>query len=293
MSSFNAAVDLLAPNLVPGRADRIAYVDDREQVSFAELEARSNRFGWMLHTLGVRPEERVFMVMLDTIDFVAVFLGAIKMGAVPVPVNTMLQPGDYVPMLADSRARLLVVSDVLAARLQRPDLPARRRRDHRPARRAADARGRVRHPRAPRRQRVQRRADAVRRLQTFHGPWTRTGDRYVRDGDGYYTHCGRADDMLKVGGIWVSPVEVESALVAHEAVLEAAVVGHPDADDLIKPRAFVVLRHGHSASPELAASLQTFVKSRLAPYKYPRWIEFVDALPRTATGKLQRFRLRA
>jgi benzoate-CoA ligase family protein len=130
-------------------------------------------------------------------------------------------------------------------------------------------------------------------LGTFHGPWTRTGDRYVRDADGYYTYAGRADDMLKVGGIWVSPFEVESALSAHDAVLEAAVVGHEDDAGLVKPRAFVVLKSPGTGTDVLADELKAFVKGRLAPYKYPRWIVFVDELPKTATGKIQRFRLRA
>ncbi|MDB5217270.1 MAG: Benzoate-CoA ligase [Myxococcaceae bacterium] len=130
-------------------------------------------------------------------------------------------------------------------------------------------------------------------LANFHGPWTRTGDRYVRDGDGYHTYAGRSDDMLKVGGIWVSPFEVESALSAHDAVLEAAVVGHGDSDGLVKPRAFVVLAEGRTGSETLIAELQAFVKAKLAPYKYPRWIEFTTELPKTATGKIQRFKLRA
>jgi benzoate-CoA ligase family protein len=130
-------------------------------------------------------------------------------------------------------------------------------------------------------------------LATFHGPWTKTGDRYVRDADGYYTYSGRADDMLKAGGIWVSPFEVESALAAHDAVLEAAVVGHPDQDGLVKPKAFVVLKRAERASPELEAELKAFVKERLAPYKYPRWVEFRTELPKTATGKIQRFKLRS
>jgi benzoate-CoA ligase family protein len=129
-------------------------------------------------------------------------------------------------------------------------------------------------------------------LATFHGPWTRTGDRYTRDADGYYVYGGRSDDMLKVGGIWVSPFEVESALAAHEAVLEAAVVGHADADGLVKPKAFVVLKQPDVAPPGIVTELQGFVKGRLAPYKYPRWIEVVRELPKTATGKIQRFRLR-
>ncbi len=130
-------------------------------------------------------------------------------------------------------------------------------------------------------------------LGSFHGPWTRTGDRYVRDDEGYYTYAGRADDMLKVGGIWVSPFEVESALSEHDAVIEAAVVGHPDGEGLIKPRAFVVLAEGRDGSEALVAELQVFVKAKLALYKYPRWIEFRSALPKTATGKIQRFKLRA
>jgi len=128
---------------------------------------------------------------------------------------------------------------------------------------------------------------------TFIGRWTRSGDKYVRDAEGFYTYCGRSDDMLKVGGIWVAPFEVEAALMTHDSVLEAAVVGHADEARLVKPKAFVVLRPGLAGSPELAESLQGHVKSRLAPYKYPRWIEFVADLPKTATGKIQRFKLRA
>jgi benzoate-CoA ligase family protein len=131
-----------------------------------------------------------------------------------------------------------------------------------------------------------------RSLATFHGPWTRTGDRYVRDADGYYTYCGRADDMLKVGGIWVSPFEVESALTAHPLVLEAAVVGAPDADGLVKPKAFVVLKDLGRRSEAVVDELKAFVKDRIAHYKYPRWIELVEELPKTATGKIQRYKLR-
>ncbi len=129
-------------------------------------------------------------------------------------------------------------------------------------------------------------------LATFQGPWTRTGDQYTVSADGLFTYCGRNDDMLKVGGIWVSPFEVESALLAHERVVEAGVVGREDEHGLVKPQAFVVLDNPVDASPGLAESLQQFVKTRLAPYKYPRWIEFVAALPKTATGKVQRFKLR-
>ncbi len=128
---------------------------------------------------------------------------------------------------------------------------------------------------------------------TLYGHWIQTGDKYYQDRDGYFWYCGRADDMLKVGGIWVSPVEVEATLVGHPAVLEAAVVGQEDSDRLVKPKAFVVLKEPASASPALADELKAFVKDRIAPYKYPRWIEFVSELPKTATGKIQRFKLRA
>jgi 4-hydroxybenzoate-CoA ligase len=124
-------------------------------------------------------------------------------------------------------------------------------------------------------------------VAAFRGPWTYTGDKYYQDEGGYFVCCGRSDDMIKAGGIWVSPAEVEACLVEHPSVLEAAVVGHADENGLTKPKAFVV-RKGDCTGEEL----QAHVKSRLAPYKYPRWIEFVEALPKTATGKIQRFRLR-
>jgi benzoate-CoA ligase len=125
---------------------------------------------------------------------------------------------------------------------------------------------------------------------TFAGEWTRSGDKYTRDADGYYTYGGRSDDMLKVGGIYVSPFEVEACLMTHAAVLEAAVIGAADTDQLVKPKAYVVLKSGQEATAE---ELQMHVKSVLAPYKYPRWIQFVPELPKTATGKIQRFKLRA
>jgi benzoate-CoA ligase family protein len=128
---------------------------------------------------------------------------------------------------------------------------------------------------------------------TIQGEWIRTGDRYYQDDAGFYWHAGRSDDMLKVGGQWVSPIEVERALLAHAAVHECAVVGREDADGLTKPMAFVVLRDGHDASGELAQELQQFVRATLAEYKRPRWVEFLAELPRTPTGKIQRFKLRA
>jgi benzoate-CoA ligase len=127
---------------------------------------------------------------------------------------------------------------------------------------------------------------------TFQGGWTRSGDKYVLDADGYYTYAGRSDDMLKVSGQYVSPFEVESAVASHPDVLEAAVVGAADADGLIKPRAFIVLKDPSLAGDALADAIQAHVKQRLAPFKYPRWVEFVAELPKTATGKIQRFKLR-
>jgi len=125
--------------------------------------------------------------------------------------------------------------------------------------------------------------------ETFQGAWTKSGDKYVRNADGTYTYSGRSDDMLKVSGIYVSPFEVEATLVQHSAVLEAAVIGMIDSDGLTKTKAFVVLKSGHTATAE---ELKVFVKERLAPYKYPRVIEFLAELPKTATGKIQRFKLR-
>jgi len=131
-----------------------------------------------------------------------------------------------------------------------------------------------------------------RSRRTFEGEWTRSGDKYTRDANGYYTYQGRTDDMFKVSGIWVSPFEVESALIGHEAVLEAAVVPKEDADGLLKPKAFVVLKPGRTSDKDLTPALQEHVKTRAGPWKYPRWIEFTDNLPKTATGKIQRFKLR-
>ncbi len=128
--------------------------------------------------------------------------------------------------------------------------------------------------------------------ETIEGHWIRTGDKYHQDSDAYFWYAGRSDDMLKVGGIWVSPVEIENTLVEHAAVQEAAVVGREDRDQLLKPAAYVVLRDGSTASPELVQELQKFITSRLAEFKRPRWVEFLPELPKTATGKIQRFRLR-
>ncbi|MCR9219183.1 MAG: benzoate-CoA ligase family protein [Alphaproteobacteria bacterium] len=506
---YNAAEDLIGRNLAAGRGDKPAFIDKDGPHSYAELDARANRVANLLTARGVRIDERVLMCMTDTIDFPAVFLGAIKAGIVPIPVNTRLTPKDYAFMLADSRARALVVSeallpqfldhigehpyletvivagadgrgyallsDALADQPERFETAPTRADDicfwlytsgttgkpkgavhlHSHLAKTAElyaipvlgireddvvfsaaklffayglgngltfpmavgattvllegppepkavaevlktqdvtifygvptlygmllASGELPAPGAHKMRaatsagealpaelfrrfkettgveildglgstemlhiflsnrpddirpgtsgkpvpgydlrlvdddgRVIEEADALGMLEvngptsailywgqrdksreTFCGPWTRTGDKYVRDADGYYTHAGRADDMMKVGGIYVSPVEVESAILQHAAVLECAVVGHPDKDDLIKPKAFIVLRTEIAASDALADEIKGFVKETLAGYKYPRWVEFADELPKTATGKIQRFKLRA
>ncbi len=127
---------------------------------------------------------------------------------------------------------------------------------------------------------------------TMLGEWLRTGDMFSRDADGYFYFAGRADDMLRVSGQWVSPAEVEARLLEHPAVLEAGVVGRLDGDGLVKPHAVVVIKDGHAASSGLADELRRFVRQTLAPFKVPRGIEFSPELPKTATGKIQRFRLR-
>ncbi len=511
---YNAAVDLLDRQVQGGRGQHIAIHDDQGSYSYAELAERTARAAAALRRLGVELEQRVMLCLLDTIDFPTVFFGAMRAGAVPVPVSTLLTTADYEFLLTDSRARVLVVSEALyprfapllaggalpqlrqvvvaggsavprgtlelaallaAARpedgaaaattkddaafwlytsgstgtpkaavhlhenlihtaalygrgvlgLQPDDVvysvaklffayglgnsltmplqvgattvlraarptaaevmqvlatckptvfygvptlfaailaePTLREAPGSPALRVSVSAGEAL-PRAIGERWRERFgsdildgigstemlhiflsnrpgqvrygttgqpvpgyelkllgdegepvADGVqgelwvrgpsccsgyfrkreRNLFTFHGPWTRTGDRYVRDGDGYYTYCGRCDDMLKVGGIWVSPFEIESALTAHPAVREAAVVGQADEAGLIKPKAFVVLNHPGEAGPELTAALTAWVKGQLAHYKYPRWYEFVSELPKTATGKTQRFRLRS
>ena len=506
---YNAAVDLIDRNLKAGRGEKIAFRDDRTALTYAALAERVDRAANALRTLGLEPEQRVLLCLLDTIDFPTLFLGAIKAGIVPIPVNTLLTTADYDFMLRDSRARALVVSDALYDRFapilaKQPALkhvivsgtePVDDRRSlselleaaaprAKPAETTADdvcfwlyssgstgtPKGAVhlhshliltaelyakpilgiaesdlvfsaaklffayglgnaltfplavgassvlmaerptpasvtriltRHkptifygvptlyaamlasPELPKRAEVALRGcvsagealpedigrrwsehfgvdilDGIgstemlhiflsnrpgdvrygttgkpvpgyqlrlvdddgkpvepgeigelqiggptsaacywnqreRSRHTFLGQWTRSGDKYVEDRDGYFTYCGRTDDMLKVSGNYVSPFEVEGMLLSHEAVLEAAVVGQLDEQKLVKAKAYVVLKPGAAASPQLAAELQQHVKSRLAPYKYPRWIEFIDELPKTATGKIQRFKLRA
>ena len=132
-----------------------------------------------------------------------------------------------------------------------------------------------------------------RTAQTMKGEWLETGDTYFKKDDGVFVYCGRNDDMMKVGGIWCSPFEIEAKLMEHPAVLEAAVVARTDESDLTKPAAFVTLKHPETASESLKNELISHIKSNLAPYKFPRWLTFIDVLPKTATGKIQRFKLRA
>jgi benzoate-CoA ligase len=497
---YNAAVDLIGRNLAAGRAGKVAYIDDAGSTTYGQLAERIDRAANALRALGIGREQRIALAMLDSADWVALFLGAIKAGIVPVAMNTLLTPADYDYQLRDSRARALFFSEplaksfeglkcpdlehriahqrlkelmaaaapkaeaapttrddmcfwlyssgstgnpkgtvhlhshliltaelyarpvlgiresdvvfsaaklffayglgnaltfpmsvgattVLMAERPTPDAVFKRLVDRRPtvfygvptlyaallsspafpekaklslrvctsagealpknlgerwtertgaevldgigstemlhifiSNRPGEVRygttgkpvpgyqvrlvdeqgGVITRPGEMGELQISGPTSAImywnqreRTKTTFQGPWTRSGDKYTFDEDGYYTYGGRSDDMLKVSGIYVSPVEVEAALVTHEAVLEAAVVGKEDEQKLVKPKAFVVLKPGNSPSEDLKQALQQHVKSRLAPHKYPRWIEFISDLPKTATGKIQRFRLRS
>jgi 4-hydroxybenzoate-CoA ligase len=505
--AYNAVTYLLDRNIDEGRADKLAYTDTVSELTYRDLQQQSCRVANMLRRLGVRREERVAMIMLDTVDFPAVFLGAMRAGIVPVPLNTLLTADQYAYVLADCRARVLFISEALLPTVKdmlgrmgdlehvivsgnnshgykklrdqlagerdtfptaatHPDEPAfwlyssgstgmpkGVRHLHSSLAATAETYARqvlgireddvclsaaklffayglgnaltfpmsvgattVLNPERPtpavmfalmnkyhpsifygvptlfaamlndeslkahgggERLRVCTSAgealpesvgntwkarfgvdilDGVgstellhiflsnapgdirygssgrpvpgykvrlvneagvdvpdgevgellvdapsagegywnqrsKSRRTFEGHWTRTGDKYIRDADGRYTFCGRSDDMFKVSGIWVSPFEVESALIAHPAVLEAAVVPEADAEGLLKPKAFVVLRAG-ARTDGLDEALKEHVKQKIGVWKYPRWIETVDALPKTATGKIQRFKLR-
>ena len=366
-STYNAAADLIERNLGAGRAAKTAFIDERGRYSYAELAERVSRFANLVHRLGVHPEQRILLCLHDTIDFPTVFLGAIKAGVVPVAVNTQLSAGEFAFMLADSRARAVVVSAPLlpamnAALAQLPEpRPTAIVSGAEPqegslaallAASPATFETATTHPDEPcfwlyssgstemlhiflsnRPEEVRygttgkpipgypikivdeegrpvRRGEVgdllvsgptsaalywnnrERSRSTFNGIWTRTGDKYFEDEDGYYVYCGRSDDMLKVSGMYVSPAEVEAALIAHEDVFEAAVVGAPDADGLIRPKAFVVVKPGTRADGDLALALEHHAKAMLPPFKCPRWIAFLDELPKTATGKIQRFKLR-
>jgi benzoate-CoA ligase len=505
---YNAAEDLIERNLKSGRGKKIAYIDEAGNYSYCELAERVDRCANALLTEGIRPGNRIVVCLLDTIDFPACFLGAIKAGIVPIPINTLFQAADYAYILRDSEPKALVISESLLSRLMEairicdwrgrvivsgrdpseyPELSklmetnsgraqtASTRADdtcfllyssgstgepkgavHRQSSLARTAElfgqavlgitendvvysaaklffayglgnalsfplavgatailhsGRA-HPKVvcemlrkhkptifcgvptlfssllvceefPAREELKLRlctsagealpgeigrswaartgveiVDGIGSTEmlhifisnrpgscrygttgkpvpgykvrvvdesgrdvapgemgdlhvsgpsaaacywnkqettknTFLGEWVKTGDRFRQDMNGDYVYCGRSDEMLKVSGLWVSPMEVESALISHEAVLEAAVVGALDENELVKPKAFVVVKPGVVQGSTLAGELKDFVKNRLAPYKYPRWIEFVEELPKTATGKIRRNVLRA
>ncbi|MGJ4965924.1 benzoate-CoA ligase family protein [Bradyrhizobium sp. HKCCYLRH3061] len=507
MKSYNAVSWLLDRNVEAGRGDKLAYTDTVSELTYRGLQQQTCRVANMLRRLGVRREERVAMIMLDTVDFPAVFLGAMRAGIVPVPLNTLLTSEQYAYVLADCRARVLFVYEALYPVVKdivgrMPDLDCvvvsganafghkllteelARESDqfdtvathedepafwlyssgstgmpkgvrHLHGNLAATAETyasqvlgiresdvclsaaklffayglgnaltfplsvgattilnserptpalmfkllnrynptifygvptlfaamlhdeSLRHEKAGSALRICTSAgealpesvgnawkarfgvdilDGVgstellhiflsnvpgdikygssgrpvpgyqvrlvneagegvpdgevgemlvhapsagegywnqrhKTRSTFEGYWTRTGDKYVRDADGRYTFCGRSDDMFKVSGIWVSPFEVESALITHPSVLEAAVVPEADPEGLLKPKAYVVLRPSVDRST-LHEALKEHVKQKIGPWKYPRWIEVVESLPKTATGKIQRFKLR-
>jgi 4-hydroxybenzoate-CoA ligase len=504
---YNAVTLLLDRNVDDGRGEKIAFSDPQRTLTYSKLQTETCRLANFLSRMGIRREERVGMIMLDTIDFPVVFLGALRAGAVPVPLNTLLLPDQYAYMLTDSRARLLFISDALLPALEasqdisldprtvivcgkggaryrtlaeclsdeadvavtaptHPDEPAfwlyssgstgapkGVKHVHRSLMATAETyahkvlgirEGDICHSAAklffayglgngltfpmsvgattvlnperptpysvfgmlkrfeptifygvptlfaamlgdpackdemgsPRLRICTSAGEALpehiglawrrrfgcdildgvgstemlhiylsnapnrikygtsgfpvpgyevrlvdeqgvnvadgeigemlvagpsaaegywnqreKNRRTFEGQWVRTGDKYQRDAEGRYIYCGRSDDMFKVSGIWVSPFEVESALISHPDVLEAAVIAAADEDGLLKPKAFVVLKN-KSANGDMTGVLKEHVKAAVGAWKYPRWIEVVDALPKTATGKIQRFKLR-
>jgi benzoate-CoA ligase len=504
---YNAAYDFIERNLRAGRGDKIAYIDDADRCTYTQLATKANKCANVIAQLGIPQESRVMLCMLDTIEYPAMFLGAILAGVVPIPTNTMLTQKGYEFILSDSRARALVVSETLLP-LFTPLLPHMPHLKHvivsgsgdhghprltdltnaapesfEPAQTSVDdmcfwlyTSGSTGVPKgavhlqshlmltgelygravlglnendltfsapklffayglgaslsfplaagatvilmaerptpasvykrlvqhrptvfygvptlyasmlaakdAPSKDQLALRVSASagealpatlgktwqerfgspildglgstemthifmsnrlddirygssgkplagynvkildeegkeapagkigdlyvsgptsaimywnnrdRTKDTFQGPWTRSGDKYYVDDEGYYVYAGRSDDMLKVSGQYVSPFEIEASLATHPDVLETAVIGAEDENQLIKPKAYVVLKEGRKACTELEETLKQHVKNMLSPFKYPRWITFVDELPKTATGKIQRFKLR-
>ena len=510
LRDYNAAVDFVDRNVADGRGDKTAFVDPSRNLTYGELRDAAARVGPLLARLGIEPEQRIALVLLDTVEFPVLFWGAIRAGVIPVLLNTRLTADQYRYLLEDSRAKAVFVSTALLPVVQEaardltalksiivvgggPDfmprfdaLLAAENDGSAPARTCADeiaywiySSGTTGMPkgvmhvhstpmamaRAAGQDRIGIREDDIvfsaaklffsyglgnaiicpmsvgatsvfyperptpktvfetlrgyqptmfygvptlyaailadpdctsengsRRLRlcfsageplpahvgeawkarfgldivngvgstemghlyltnfpnaveygtsglpvkdydlklvdeddrevadneigellvrgqsaaagywnqrektrrTFLGEWTRSGDKYLRRSDGVFIYCGRTDDMFKVSAIWVSPFEVEAALVSHPSVVEAAVVPAEDENGLVKPKAFVVLKErcGSGANRALYEELKVHVKRTVGPWKYPRWIEFVDSLPKTATGKIQRFMLR-
>src|SRR2546428_595040 len=410
-AQFNVATWFVDRHVTEGRGGAPAFHYETRVLTYGDVFDLANRTGNALRALGVGLEDRVLVLCLDAPEFLATFWGAIKIGAVPIPVNTLMRATDYLYFLNDSRAKVAVVSAPLLAEAgpilgQAPLLrhvlvaggaaagylsfeeqvsKAGATLDAAPTSRDDPAfwlyssgstgfpKGAVHlqhdmwvcaetyarqvlgitasdkvfsaaklffayglgnagyFPMAVGAQAVlyphRPTPEGVFEVLTRHRPTiffgvptlyagmlavkeaekrfdlsslrvcvsagaARPAEVYPR-GDGYFGSAGRADDMLKVGGIWVSPVEVEATLIKPPAVLEVAVVGKEDSDRLVKPQAFVVLKEPAGATAALADELKGFVRDKIAPYKYPRWIEFVSDLPKTATGKIQRFKLRA
>src|SRR5437660_786265 len=374
---YNAATWFVDRHVAEGRGGRLAVIHEGGRLTYGDVAAGANRLGNALRRLGVQREQRVMLLLYDSPEFVWSFWGALKIGAVPIPTNTLLKPHDYEYILRDGRAEVAIVSGALAPALAeaRPRAPALKHivvagrasgggelayddlvsaesSELAPAETTKDdvafwlyTSGTTGTPKAAvhLHHDMQVCCEAFGRHVLEIGPDDRTfsvAKLFFAYGLGnalYFPFhvgattvllsgrpepakvfevinrerptlffavptayaamlqlpdAGRGDDMIKAGGMWVSPAEVEGALVEHPAVVEAGVVGTADQDDLVKPVAFVVLARGHAPGPALEAELQAFVKQRLAHYKYPRWIRFVEELPKTATGKIQRFKLR-
>jgi acyl-coenzyme A synthetase/AMP-(fatty) acid ligase len=242
---LNSATVFVDTHIAEGRGAKPAILSGDRTVTYDDLREGVNRVGGALRELGVRMEERVAILLPDSPEWVFTFFGAMKIGAVAVPMNTMLLAKDYQYLLNDSRAQVLVVAPSLLDRITE-----------------------------------------IRESLRY------THDKFLMDEDGYFWYAGRTDDMIKVSGQAVWPADVEGMLQEHPAVLESGVVGTADPDGLIKPVAYVVLKDHDQRSPELARELQDFIKKHASPNKSPRGVTFVDSLPKTATGKIKRYKLR-
>ena len=284
-AQFNAATWFVDRNVAEGRGAVPAFRYEDRTLTYADVLELTNRTGNALLEIGVEPENRVLMLCLDSPEFIGTFWGAIKIGAVPIPTNTLMRSADYLYFLNDSRAKVAVVSAPLLAEAGQALAEAKYLKHVLVA-------GGAPGPYMAYEDRIAKASTKLEAAATSRDDpayWQySSGSTGFPKGAVHLQH-----DMLKVGGIWVSPVEVEGTLIRHDAVLEAAVVGREDTDRLVKPHAYVVLKDPAAAGDRLADELKLFVKDKIAPYKYPRWIEFVTELPKTATGKIQRFKLRA